>query len=88
MSRSNYINETIPTPVNFIRQGGDHCNPSPSHNNPCDLEEHPEDLIPDLPENQTVREFLRKAPKHGLFQPLGKEVKVMQCWKCKAYGHR
>ena len=20
--------------------------------------------------------------------PLGKEVKVMQCWRCKAYGHR
>ena len=20
--------------------------------------------------------------------PLGKEVKVMQCWRCKQYGHR
>lgn len=24
----------------------------------------------------------------GLWMPLGKEVKVMQCWRCKAYGHR
>jgi hypothetical protein len=51
-------------------------------------EEHPEDEIPDLPENQAAREFLKTAPKKGLFMPLGKEVKVMQCWRCKAYGHR
>lgn len=50
--------------------------------------ERPEDCIPDLPENQAVREFLRKAPTKGLHMPLGKEVKVMQCWRCKAYGHR
>lgn len=47
-----------------------------------------EDAIPDLPENQAVREFLRTAPAKGLHLPLGKEVKVMQCWRCKAYGHR
>jgi hypothetical protein len=48
----------------------------------------PEDSIPDLPENQAVREFLKTAPTKGLYMPLGKEVKVMQCWRCKAYGHR
>lgn len=48
----------------------------------------PEDSIPDLPENQAARDFLKKAPTKGLFMPLGKEVKVMQCWRCKAYGHR
>ena len=52
----------------------------------CELK--PEDAIPDLPENQAAREFLKSAPTHGLFMPLGKEVKVMQCWRCKAYGHR
>ena len=51
-------------------------------------EQRPEDCIPDLPENQAAREFLRTAPTHGLFMPLGKEVKVMQCWRCKAFGHR
>jgi retinitis pigmentosa 9 protein len=50
--------------------------------------ERPEDCIPDLPENQAVREFLRTAPTKGLYMPLGKEVKVMQCWRCKAFGHR
>lgn len=53
-----------------------------------DEELRPEDTIPDLPENQAAREFLRKAPTKGLYMPLGKEVKVMQCWRCKAYGHR
>ena len=56
-----------------------------------DVEEEevrPEDAIPDLPENQAAREFLKSAPTRGLFMPLGKEVKVMQCWRCKAYGHR
>mmetsp|Transcript_852 Transcript_852/g.3096 ORF Transcript_852/g.3096 Transcript_852/m.3096 type:complete len:287 (-) Transcript_852:48-908(-) len=48
----------------------------------------PEDCIPDLPENEDAREFLRSAPTKGLFMPLGKQVKVMQCWRCKAYGHR
>ena len=48
----------------------------------------PEDAIPDLPENQAAREFLKTAPTNGLYMPLGKEVKVMQCWRCKAYGHR
>ncbi|CAL1265658.1 unnamed protein product [Larinioides sclopetarius] len=51
-------------------------------------EEHPEDCIPDLPENREAREFLSKAPSKGLWMPLGKEVKVMKCWRCKTYGHR
>ncbi|CAB3987612.1 Hypothetical predicted protein [Paramuricea clavata] len=51
-------------------------------------EEKPEDCIPDLPENEQAREFLSKAPKKGLWMPLGKEVKVMKCWRCKSYGHR
>lgn len=63
----------------FIKEGEE---------NDYDPDEHPEDTIPDLPENQAAREFLKKAPKKGLFMPLGKEVKVMQCWRCKAYGHR
>lgn len=50
--------------------------------------ENPEDCIPDLPENQNAREFLSRAPTKGLWMPLGKEVKVMKCWRCKAYGHR
>jgi len=50
--------------------------------------ERPEDIIPDLPENAEAREFLRKAPTTGLWLPLGKEVKVMKCWRCGAYGHR
>ena len=53
-----------------------------------DVEPPPEDAIPDLPENQKAREFLKKAPSKGLFMPLGMQVKVMQCWRCKAYGHR
>lgn len=51
-------------------------------------EERPEDAIPDEPQNSEARNFLSKAPKKGLWMPLGKEVKVMQCWKCKAFGHR
>lgn len=51
-------------------------------------EERPEDAIPDEPQNSEARDFLSKAPKKGLWMPLGKEVKVMQCWKCKAFGHR
>jgi retinitis pigmentosa 9 protein len=48
----------------------------------------PEDEIPDLPENQAARAFLKNAPSKGLWMPLGKEVKVMQCFRCKAFGHR
>eukprot|EP01132_Coremiostelium_polycephalum_P002252 gene2252-2775_t len=51
-------------------------------------DERPEDCVPDKPENKEVREFLKNAPTTGLWMPLGKEVKVMQCWKCKNYGHR
>ena len=53
-----------------------------------ECEAPPEDSIPDLPENAAAREFLKNAPTKGLWMPLGKEVKVMQCWRCKAYGHR
>ncbi|XP_068721524.1 retinitis pigmentosa 9 protein homolog [Montipora capricornis] len=51
-------------------------------------DENPQDCIPDLPENRDAREFLAHAPAKGLWMPLGKEVKVMKCWRCKAYGHR
>lgn len=51
-------------------------------------DENPEDCIPDLPENKDARQFLAHAPSKGLWMPLGKEVKVMKCWRCKAYGHR
>uniref|UniRef100_K3W7X4 Zinc knuckle domain-containing protein n=1 Tax=Globisporangium ultimum (strain ATCC 200006 / CBS 805.95 / DAOM BR144) TaxID=431595 RepID=K3W7X4_GLOUD len=48
----------------------------------------PEDAIPDKPENRNAREFLKSAPSQGLWLPMGVAVKVMQCWRCKAYGHR
>ncbi|XP_049607844.1 retinitis pigmentosa 9 protein [Syngnathus scovelli] len=51
-------------------------------------EEKPEDCIPAEPGNEGARTFLAKAPTKGLWMPLGKEVKVMQCWRCKRYGHR
>ncbi|XP_062985780.1 retinitis pigmentosa 9 protein [Elgaria multicarinata webbii] len=51
-------------------------------------ETKPEDCIPDVPGNENAREFLAHAPTRGLWMPLGKEVKVMQCWRCKRYGHR
>ncbi|XP_062925916.1 retinitis pigmentosa 9 protein isoform X2 [Mobula hypostoma] len=55
------------------------------------IKEHddkPEDCIPDLPGNEEARDFLAHAPTKGLWMPLGKEVKVMQCWRCKNFGHR
>ncbi|KAL6456975.1 hypothetical protein MHYP_G00339380 [Metynnis hypsauchen] len=51
-------------------------------------EYRPEDCIPDAPGNEDARNFLAHAPTRGLWMPLGKEVKVMQCWRCKRYGHR
>ncbi|XP_077363021.1 retinitis pigmentosa 9 protein [Festucalex cinctus] len=51
-------------------------------------EEKPEDCIPAEPGNESARTFLANAPTKGLWMPLGKEVKVMQCWRCKRYGHR
>ncbi|KAM9838986.1 retinitis pigmentosa 9 protein [Aulostomus maculatus] len=51
-------------------------------------EEKPEDCIPAEPGNEEARRFLAQAPTRGLWMPLGKEVKVMQCWRCKRYGHR
>ncbi|KAJ8403127.1 hypothetical protein AAFF_G00360430 [Aldrovandia affinis] len=53
-----------------------------------DEEDKPEDCIPDTPGNEQARGFLANAPTRGLWMPLGKEVKVMQCWRCKRYGHR
>eukprot|EP01114_Cavostelium_apophysatum_P022077 TRINITY_DN7871_c0_g1_i1.p1 TRINITY_DN7871_c0_g1~~TRINITY_DN7871_c0_g1_i1.p1 ORF type:complete len:195 (-),score=55.38 TRINITY_DN7871_c0_g1_i1:242-826(-) len=50
--------------------------------------ERPEDAIPDTEENREAREFLKNAPTEGLWMPLGKEVKLMQCFRCKNYGHR
>ncbi|TEA34358.1 hypothetical protein DBR06_SOUSAS13710033 [Sousa chinensis] len=55
---------------------------------PIEDETKPEDCIPDVPGNEHAREFLAHAPTKGLWMPLGKEVKVMQCWRCKRYGHR
>ncbi|MBN3276277.1 RP9 protein, partial [Polyodon spathula] len=49
-------------------------------------DDKPEDCIPDSPGNQDAQEF--HAPTKGLWMPLGKDVKVMQCWRCKRYGHR
>lgn len=46
------------------------------------LQEHedkPEDCIPAEPGNEAARSFLAHAPTKGLWMPLGKEVKVMQC---------
>ncbi|KPP56768.1 hypothetical protein Z043_125581, partial [Scleropages formosus] len=51
-------------------------------------EVRPEDCIPNTPGNEDARDFLAHAPTKGLWMPLGKEVKVMQCWRCKRYGHR
>uniref|UniRef100_A0A668RSX8 RP9 pre-mRNA splicing factor n=1 Tax=Oreochromis aureus TaxID=47969 RepID=A0A668RSX8_OREAU len=51
-------------------------------------EEKPEDCIPAEPGNEDARSFLAHAPTKGLWMPLGREVKVMQCWRCKRYGHR
>ncbi|KAM6959356.1 retinitis pigmentosa 9 protein [Aplochiton taeniatus] len=51
-------------------------------------EDKPEDCIPSGPGNEDARDFLAHAPTKGLWMPLGKEVKVMQCWRCKRYGHR
>ncbi|XP_062342729.1 retinitis pigmentosa 9 protein [Osmerus eperlanus] len=51
-------------------------------------EDKPEDCIPADPGNEDARDFLAHAPTKGLWMPLGKEVKVMQCWRCKRYGHR
>ena len=62
----------------FVKEGADEE----------DVQERPEDCIPDLPENRAARDFLKNAPTKGLVRPLGKEVKVMQCFRCKAYGHR
>nr|XP_023667770.1 retinitis pigmentosa 9 protein [Paramormyrops kingsleyae] len=51
-------------------------------------EDKPEDCIPNEPGNEGARNFLAHAPTKGLWMPLGREVKVMQCWRCKNYGHR
>ena len=68
------------TPNEFVLEG--------SNADETKEEERPEDAIPDLPENQATRDFLKNAPSKGLWLPMGLEVKTMQCWRCKAYGHR
>lgn len=49
-----------------------------SSDSDCSEENRPEDDIPDLPENNAAREFLKNAPSKGLWLPMGVEVKVMQ----------
>uniref|UniRef100_H0W3K2 RP9 pre-mRNA splicing factor n=1 Tax=Cavia porcellus TaxID=10141 RepID=H0W3K2_CAVPO len=51
-------------------------------------ESKPEDCIPDVLGKEQAREFLAHALTKGLWMPLGKEVKVMQCCRCKWYGPR
>eukprot|EP00607_Mallomonas_marina_P009451 CAMPEP_0182421780 /NCGR_PEP_ID=MMETSP1167-20130531/7274_1 /TAXON_ID=2988 /ORGANISM="Mallomonas Sp, Strain CCMP3275" /LENGTH=175 /DNA_ID=CAMNT_0024599253 /DNA_START=145 /DNA_END=672 /DNA_ORIENTATION=- len=72
----------------FRKESGHQDGEEDNENNEKDQEQRPEDDIPDLPENQSAREFLKNAPSKGLWLPMGVEVKVMQCWRCKAYGHR
>ena len=74
----------------FAAEGAD-APPSadaPPAERPPPAEARPEDAIPDRPENAAVRDFLAHAPSKGLWMPMGVEVKVMKCWRCKAYGHR
>lgn len=51
---------------------------------PQEHEDKPEDCIPEGPGNEDARNFLANAPTRGLWMPLGKEVKVMQCEYCTA----
>eukprot|EP01130_Rhizamoeba_saxonica_P003006 TRINITY_DN1309_c0_g1_i1.p1 TRINITY_DN1309_c0_g1~~TRINITY_DN1309_c0_g1_i1.p1 ORF type:complete len:190 (+),score=45.46 TRINITY_DN1309_c0_g1_i1:212-781(+) len=51
-----------------------------------DDEVRPEDEIPDTPENAKTREFLKNAPKKGLWLPM-EGINVMKCWRCGNYGH-
>lgn len=44
--------------------------------------------IKETPENAEVKEYLQSMPEFGHGQPLGKVIKVIQCWRCKSYGHR
>ena len=89
MDRTQVLRDIHDSMESFNREGtrasGVHDEEPPQ---PPREEERPEELIPDLPENQAAREFLKSAPSKGLWMPLGVEVKVMKCWRCKAYGHR
>ncbi|CBK20454.2 uncharacterized protein [Blastocystis hominis] len=53
-----------------------------------DVEDHPERNIPDIPENKRVRDFLRSMPLTGHGAAFGKTIYVVQCYRCKCYGHR
>ena len=53
-----------------------------------DEEDHPERAIPDIPENKRVRDFLRSMPLTGHGAAFGKAIYVVQCYRCKCYGHR
>lgn len=86
-TNANFIKggSTIPS-ASMLPQSLDEAHPDADE---CEVPAaRPEDSVPDLPENAATREFLAKAPSRGLWMPLGVEVKVMQCWRCKAYGHR
>lgn len=48
--------------------------------------QRPEDRVPNIPQNADVRDFLRRAGGPGAI-PLGKEMTLSQCWRCKLYGH-
>ena len=61
----------------FKREGSE-SGDSTSSDSDSPFDQKPEDTIPDLPENNAAREFLKNAPKKGLWMPLGVEVKVMQ----------
>ncbi|KAK8813987.1 hypothetical protein WA538_000340 [Blastocystis sp. DL] len=53
-----------------------------------DEEDHPERKIPDIPENKRVRDYLRSMPLTGHGAAFGKAIRVVQCYRCKCYGHR
>ncbi|KAL0227961.1 hypothetical protein RCL1_004104 [Eukaryota sp. TZLM3-RCL] len=46
-----------------------------------------EDTIPDLPENQPLRDFLKLAPA-GALPVAPRNLEVAQCYRCKQFGHR
>ncbi|KAL3860375.1 hypothetical protein ACJMK2_010510 [Sinanodonta woodiana] len=50
--------------------------------------ERSEDHIPDLSKNEETQRFLSKKPTKSFSMTAGKELKDMQCWHCKGYGHR
>lgn len=43
----------------------------------------PERKIPDIPENKEVRDYLRSMPLTGHGTAFGKQIRVVQCYRCK-----